>query len=275
MQSKSIARMPHFPYGTQSPHSPNYSTETQSRPGNSFSDAMASAIGTFVNMSLQVQSTPVAGHPSSVFSPPIQKRDVPLGKRALDVCAIALGMPFIGPLMLGVAIYIKLVSRGPILFVQSRVGHGGQDFLIYKFRTMHVPHISRANTHRDYVASCRGSDKPLKKPEHQKDLIFGGRLLRGLAIDELPQLLNVLQGNMSLVGPRPDLLRLEDYEPWQTRRFEVLPGITGLWQISGKNRLTFEQMIELDINYVDSMSRFQDLQILARTLFVILFERNE
>ena len=207
--------------------------------------------------------------------PHVQKRDVPAWKRGLDFCGLVFVVPLIAPLLLIVAIYIKLVSRGPILFVQSRVGHGGDDFLIYKFRTMHVPDDSRDDTHREYVAVLTGVDGPIKKPDYRNDLIPGGKLLRTLSIDELPQLLNVMWGNMSLVGPRPDLLRLEDYEPWQTRRFEVLPGMTGLWQVSGKNRLTFNQMVELDIEYIETQSLLQDLRIIAKTLVVLLLERNE
>jgi lipopolysaccharide/colanic/teichoic acid biosynthesis glycosyltransferase len=205
----------------------------------------------------------------------IHRLGTPSWKRGLDLCVVVLLAPLIVPFALIVAIYIKLVSRGPVLFVQSRVGYGGDDFLIYKFRTMHVPHVSRDDTHREYVAGLTGADGPTKKPDYHNELIPGGKTLRRLSIDELPQLLNVLQGNMSLVGPRPDLLRLEDYEPWQTRRFEVLPGMTGLWQVSGKNRLTFNQMVDLDLEYIQTRSLLQDLRIMAKTIAVLLWERNE
>ncbi len=216
-------------------------------------------------------------------APPIQpeislavyKRSTPRWKRALDLCGVALLAPALAPLLALVAIYIKWVSPGPILFVQSRVGYGGNDFLIYKFRTMQVPKVSRDEGHRDYIASHTRIDGPVKKPNHCKEFIRGGNILRKLSIDELPQLLNVWQGNMSLVGPRPDLLRLEDYEAWQRRRFEVLPGMTGLWQVSGKNRLTFDQMVALDIQYIESRSLKQDLRILFKTIVVLLIERNE
>lgn len=205
----------------------------------------------------------------------VQKRVIPLWKRGLDICGVVIVAPLIVPLLLIVALYIKLVSPGPILFVQSRVGYGGDDFLIYKFRTMHVPNVTRDDTHRDYLVRQSGADGPIKKPDYRNDLILGGAWLRKLAIDELPQLLNVIRGDMSLVGPRPDLLRLEDYKPWQTRRFEVLPGMTGLWQVSGKNRLTFDQMVELDIKYIETRSLLQDLRIIAKTLVVILLECKE
>jgi lipopolysaccharide/colanic/teichoic acid biosynthesis glycosyltransferase len=193
----------------------------------------------------------------------------------LDLCGVFIATPILAPLLAAVAVYVKFVSSGPILFVQSRVGFGGDDFRIYKFRTMHVAQISRDESHRDYVASRAGVDQPLRKPDYRNDLIPGGELIRKLSIDELPQLLNVIQGNMSLVGPRPDVLRLDDYEAWQQRRFEVLPGMTGLWQVSGKNRLTLDQMVDLDIEYIETRSLWKDLRIMARTVFVLLLDRNE
>jgi lipopolysaccharide/colanic/teichoic acid biosynthesis glycosyltransferase len=140
---------------------------------------------------------------------------------------------------------------------------------------MEVPKVSRDASHREYVANRSLVNEPLSKPDFKSELIRGGELIRKLSIDELPQIFNVLIGNMSLVGPRPDLLKLEDYEHWQTRRFEVMPGMTGLWQVSGKNSLSFDQMIGLDIEYVDTMSLKQDLKIIARTFSVLLFEHNE
>lgn len=209
------------------------------------------------------------------FSYQIRRRDHPAWKRALDLSVVVLITPFLAPLLLAIALYIRIVSPGPALFVQSRVGFGGREFPMYKFRTMHPLPVSRDETHRDYLASRVQEGKPLHKPDLKNELIPGGRLLRRFSIDEFPQLLNVAQGNMSLVGPRPDLRRLEDYEAWQLRRFEVLPGMTGLWQVSGKNRLTHDQMNELDIEYVDSRSLSSDLRILARTFLVLLLEPNE
>lgn len=213
--------------------------------------------------------------PLSEVSVRVKKREIPSWKRWLDICGVVVFAPLLAPLLVCVAIYIKLVSRGPFLFVQSRTGHGGDDFRIYKFRTMRVPNVSRDEAHRDYVAGQSCDTGQIKKPDYANELIPGGKLLRQLSIDELPQLLNVARGNMSLVGPRPDLLRLDDYEPWQTRRFEVLPGMTGLWQVSGKNRLTFDQMLKLDIEYVETFTLWKDLRILAITFWVLLWERNE
>jgi lipopolysaccharide/colanic/teichoic acid biosynthesis glycosyltransferase len=217
---------------------------------------------------------PGTRHDASISAdiPRIEKRGTPAWKRGLDLVGVAMALPLLTPLLMAVAIYIRLVSRGPVFFVQERVGYGGEDFRIFKFRTMHVSEVSRDETHRDYVANLDGE---LKKPDYKSDLIPGGDLLRKLSIDELPQLFNVLLGNMSLVGPRPDVLRLQDYQPDQLRRFEVLPGMTGLWQVSGKNRLTFQQMVDLDIRYIETRSLARDLKILARTVSVLLFERNE
>ncbi len=205
----------------------------------------------------------------------IEKRPVPTWKRTLDVVLVLLSLPLLAPVLAVVACYIRLVSAGPIFFIQSRVGYGGEDFRIIKFRTMEVPKVSRDASHREYVANRSQVNEPLRKPNLKNELIRGGRLIRKLSIDELPQIFNVLLGNMSLVGPRPDLLKLVDYENWQIRRFEVLPGMTGLWQVSGKNSLSFEQMIELDIRYVETMSFKQDVKIIARTFSVLLFEHNE
>lgn len=213
--------------------------------------------------------------PNPAISFPIERRESPIWKQLMDLCLVILLAPFLAPFLLLVAVYIKLVSRGPVLFVQLRVGFGGDDFRIYKFRTMRVRKEGREQAHREYVASHSGIGRPVRKPAYQDDLIPGGEWLRKLSIDELPQLLNVLQGNMSLVGPRPDVLRLDDYQDWQLRRFEVLPGMTGLWQVSGKNRLTFEQMVKLDIEYVETRSLFRDLIIMTKTVVILSFERNE
>jgi lipopolysaccharide/colanic/teichoic acid biosynthesis glycosyltransferase len=190
----------------------------------------------------------------------------------MDIAGSLILMAVLSPLLVLLAVYIKCVSRGPVLFQQERIGGGTQRFVIYKFRTMHVAQGS--DSHREYVASLMNSDAPAHKPEYKSRLILGGSTLRSLSLDELPQLFNVLLGNMSLIGPRPEVLRLEDYETWQLRRFEVLPGISGLWQVSGKNRLTFNQMIRLDIQYVDGMTFALDMQIALKTLGVVVLRRN-
>lgn len=200
------------------------------------------------------------------FQPP------PPWKRAIDVVGSLCLLVLLSPIFALIAIYIKSVSRGPFLFQQERIGAGALPFVILKFRTMEVDHDG--DSHRDYVAELARSGAPASKPSYQKCLIRGGEFLRSVSLDELPQLFNVLMGNMSLVGPRPEVLQLEDYQPWQLRRFEVLPGISGLWQVSGKNRLTFNQMIELDIRYVDELSFGLDARIMFRTLRVVVTRSN-
>ena len=135
---------------------------------------------------------------------------------------------------------------------------------------MHDRKQVRDDTHREYVSKLAANNEVLEKPDIKNELIFCGGLLRALSLDELPQLWNVLKGEMSLVGPRPDLLELEDYAPEQLRRFEVLPGITGLWQVNEKNALTFTDMIELDIEYVETRTFLLDLRILAGTAFTMI-----
>ncbi|MGD9854410.1 MAG: sugar transferase [Planctomycetaceae bacterium] len=195
-------------------------------------------------------------------------RPTPLWKRAMDVCVSCLLLLLLAPLFCGVCLLIRSVSRGPIFFVQSRVGAHGRRFRMWKFRTMTVE--TDQNEHALYVASLTDSGTPLKKLDVRARLIPCGGLLRATAIDELPQLFNVLCGEMSLIGPRPDVLELEDYRPWQRRRFAVLPGISGLWQVSGKNELTFEEMLQLDVQYVELRSFRLDLSILLRTIPVVL-----
>jgi len=199
-------------------------------------------------------------------------RKPPLWKRACDIAGALFLLVALSPLLLLLSAYIKCVSRGPVLFCQTRIGAGAKQFVIYKFRTMHV--AQEVESHRDYVATLIHSDTPAQKPEYKNRLIRGATLLRSLSLDELPQLFNVLIGNMSLIGPRPEVLQLEDYEAWQLRRFEVLPGISGLWQVSGKNRLTFNQMIRLDIRYVENLTLGLDMRIAVKTLGVVLLRNN-
>ena len=217
----------------------------------------------------------IVKNPVPVTPIEIQRRPTPRWKRGLDWIGVVIALPLLAPFLLLVGAYIVLVSRGPVLFIQSRVGYGGDRFRIYKFRTMYVPDQSRDEQHRQYISDLSRVEGPSSKPEFADDLIPGGDLLRKLSIDEFPQLINIALGNMSIVGPRPDVLRLEDYDDTQARRFEVLPGMTGLWQVSGKNRLSFDEMIDLDLKYIETRSLKNDLRIIAKTFRVLLCERNE
>ncbi len=203
---------------------------------------------------------------------PIQivKQRTPRWKRSFDVVSSLILLILLAPLLLALGLYIKLVSKGPVLYIQPRVGFGGETFRIMKFRTMHDRKQMRDEVHREYVANLAANNEVLEKPDIKSELILGGGLLRALSVDELPQLWNVLKGEMSLVGPRPDLLELEDYTEEQLRRFEVLPGITGLWQVNDKNDLTFTDMIDLDIEYIDTRTLLLDIKILFGTAFGML-----
>ena len=223
-------------------------------------------------------------HPREPRSP-IPLADTPRGyalaKRALDLTLASLGLVFSGPVMLGVAAAVKLDSPGPVLFRQERLGAGGRPFTIYKFRTMrsdadsavHRAHVTRL-LRRDETSPGGGAPDPgrIWKPiGRDPRLTRMGRLLRRSHLDELPQLFNIVRGEMSVVGPRPPIpYEVELYEDWQRRRLAVRPGLTGLWQVSGWGRLTFEEGVLLDLEYVDRRSFWLDLSIMFRTLRRVL-----
>lgn len=198
---------------------------------------------------------------------------VPRWKRALDVALILAATPLLLPVSLLIAFGIKLVSPGPVLFKQERVGYRGRRFTCFKFRSMVVN--ADASVHQGHLATLMKSDQPMVKLDAKGDqrVIPGGIWLRSSGLDELPQLLNVLHGDMSLVGPRPCVAyEYEHYTARHRRRLETLPGLTGLWQVKGKNRTTFEEMIDLDIQYVDNKSLFLDMTIIARTIPAIVVQ---
>jgi lipopolysaccharide/colanic/teichoic acid biosynthesis glycosyltransferase len=158
-------------------------------------------------------------------------------------------------------------SRGSVFFRQRRVGFKGREFTCYKFRTMRVD--AEAATHRDHFRQLMESEVPMTKLDARRDprLVPLGPALRATGLDELPQVINILRGEMSLVGPRPCIpYEYEHYQPWQQRRFDAVPGLTGLWQVSGKNRTTFNEMIRLDIEYSERLSPWLDLKIILKTL---------
>jgi len=201
---------------------------------------------------------------------------IPFWKRVLDAVVIVLALPVIVPAMALIALYIKLVSRGPVFFRQERIGYYGQTFTILKFRTMHVN--APTNGHEKHLKDLMRSAEPMTKLDIKGDtrVIRGGGVLRATGLDELPQLINVLRGDMSIVGPRPCTpYEYEQYSPWHSRRLEALPGLTGLWQVSGKNKLNFEQMCELDIHYAKNSSIWVDLHIMLRTFPVLVSQAND
>jgi len=196
----------------------------------------------------------------------------PKWKRFVDVACVIVSLPITMPLSLGIAAYIKFVSKGPVLFKQKRIGLGCKPFVCYKFRSMHVD--ADEKNHERHVSQLIVSNKPMEKIENDPRLITGAKFLRKYGLDELPQLWNVLKGDMSIVGPRPCVLyEFDKFESWQKERFNSLPGITGLWQVSGKNKTSFKKMVELDIEYGKNPNIITDLRIIINTIPSILFQK--
>jgi lipopolysaccharide/colanic/teichoic acid biosynthesis glycosyltransferase len=197
-------------------------------------------------------------------------------KRMLDVLLILLALPFLIPLALLTALLIRSVSTGPFLFRQERVGYLGRRFMCFKFRTMFVD--ADTAMHQGHLHHLMNSNTPMMKMDSRGDprIIPFGLFLRASGLDELPQLINVLRGEMSLVGPRPCLpYEYDKYLPWQKERFGTVPGLTGLWQVSGKNKTTFVEMIQLDIKYAKNKSLWWDLKIILMTIPALIIQMLE
>lgn len=219
--------------------------------------------------SLARTSVPPTGQISPVCA-------IRLSKRLLDLAVAAVALVMLSPLLMIVAGLVRLTTPGPALFRQIRVGKDGEPFVLFKFRTMYAG--CSDDVHREYVRKLLQDDEP---PDGGREGVYKltrddritpvGRLIRRTSIDELPQLLNVIRGEMSLVGPRPAL-------PWEAdmlqalhlERFSVPPGLTGLWQVSGRNTLTMKEGLELDVDYVRRQGFALDLWILLKTIPVVL-----
>jgi len=194
----------------------------------------------------------------------------------LDITCILVALPLLSPLLLILAAIIKAGSKGPVLYRQQRVGFRGQRFTCFKFRTM--ANNADTSVHEGHCQSLIDSDLPMVKMDSRGDSRVAplGRVLRAAGLDELPQLINVFRGEMSLVGPRPCLpCEYDRHLPGQKERFRTLPGITGLWQVSGKNRTTFNEMIRLDIRYDQNKSPWLDVKILFRTIPALIVQARE
>jgi lipopolysaccharide/colanic/teichoic acid biosynthesis glycosyltransferase len=201
---------------------------------------------------------------------------VPAWKRILDIGCILISLPVTLPSMIAVALWVKLVAGGPVLFRQERIGRNGKRFALYKFRSMKVN--APTQRHERHFRHLVESDCPMVKLDLLSDtrVIKGGCFLRAAGLDELPQLINVLRGEMSLVGPRPCLP--EEYCFFSTRqreRFEVLPGLTGIWQVVGKGVATFSEMNAMDLLYVRRSSLGLDLSVIFRTPFALLRQMSQ
>jgi exopolysaccharide biosynthesis polyprenyl glycosylphosphotransferase len=201
-----------------------------------------------------------------------------LAKRVFDLFIISMALTILAPVWLLIALLIKLDSRGPVFYKQERVGMDGRVFLFYKFRTMHAG--TDDATHREYQrryikgqpdSNLGDAEKPAYKLRGDDRVTPVGRALRKLSLDELPQLFNVLRGDMSVVGPRPPIpYEVESYELWHRKRLDMKPGITGLWQVSGRNRLPFDEMVRMDLYYIENWSLLLDMKIILQTLPVML-----
>jgi exopolysaccharide biosynthesis polyprenyl glycosylphosphotransferase len=201
-------------------------------------------------------------------------------KRTMDLVGSCLGLLLVSPLMVLTAIAIKVSSRGPAMFKQIRLGEKGSRFSFYKFRSMYW-NVDDA-IHREYVSNLiKGEhekinqgegEKPLYKMKSDPRVTLVGKIIRKTSIDELPQLINVLKGEMSLVGPRPPIpYEIEQYKPWHLRRIlEVKPGITGLWQVEGRSKTSFDDMVRLDLRYALNWSLWLDMKILLKTARAVL-----
>lgn len=197
-------------------------------------------------------------------------------KRGMDLIGATVLLTMLAPLLAAAAVAVKLTSKGPVIFRQTRLGLDRKPFTVYKFRSMRVD--ADPEVHRRFLAYqlALGADGRETEIEHFKvtddcRVTSVGRIIRRLSIDELPQLVNVIKGEMSLVGPRPDMTySVENYQPHHFRRFKVSPGLTGLWQVSGRSDLSYMEMLELDVEYADTWSLSGDIGILARTIPVLL-----
>ena len=223
-----------------------------------WSTAMAATAGAGATMA---RSTVMAAH--------LQPRGIYLrfGKRLIDMMGAAMALTIHMPLLVLAAIAIKLESRGPVFYRSTRIGKNGRPFTFLKLRSM----VDGADRRRHHVVHLNEADGPVFKISNDPRVTRVGRFLRVTSIDEIPQFMNVLRGEMSLVGPRPPLpAEVAQYEPWQLRRLDVLPGITCLWQISGRSRIGFQEWMRLDLEYIKHRSLLLDLKILLRTIPAVL-----
>jgi len=232
----------------------------------------------FEVMVARASASMLGGLPLANLQPSPQRGWKLKSKRCFDIALSSLGGIILLPLLAIVAAAIKLSSPGPILYKQKRIGQNGREFTLYKFRSMVADNDDRV--HRKYIEALikggepagfeQGGEKVYKLVNDPR-ITTVGRLLRASSLDEFPQLLNVIRGDMSLVGPRPCLsYEWELYEEWQRSRLDVLPGITGLWQVSGRSRVPFEEMVLLDLHYIANWSLSLDLALLMRTVPVVL-----
>jgi exopolysaccharide biosynthesis polyprenyl glycosylphosphotransferase len=208
--------------------------------------------------------------PLLTFSP-TPEEEVLLLKRVLDFAMALAALVVLSPLLLALAVLVELTSRGPVLFSQTRCGLGGRRFTLYKFRSMRAD----ADLLREELEALNEVDGPVFKIRNDPRCTPMGRFMRKFSLDELPQLVNILKGDMSFVGPRPPLPEeVEKYERWQRRRLRMQPGLTCLWALEGRSKLSFRRWMELDLEYIDHWSLSLDWKILLKTIPIVLVGRG-
>lgn len=192
-------------------------------------------------------------------------------KRGIDFFCSFLGIILLSPILVVVAILIKVDSKGPIIFKQERVGFRGEKFYMYKFRSM----VINAEELKDKLQKQNEMNGPMFKMKEDPRITKIGKFIRRTSIDELPQLINVLKGEMSLVGPRPSLPKeVNKFEDWMLRRLDVKPGLTCYWQVAGRNNIGFEKWMELDCKYVEERNTWIDLRLIFKTFFVLFGDES-
>jgi len=231
---------------------------------------------------LRVASDSLALRQHEFFIPVDTRRLAGLGgavKRAVDILGAGVMLLVLSPVLLVLALLVKRSSAGPVFFVQERLGRNGRPFKFYKFRSMR--HDSDDAIHRQFAAmfingdedGCRAQNggKDLFKIEEDPRVTAIGSWMRRTSLDELPQLYNILIGDMTLVGPRPPIAyEIENYQPWHLERLKVTPGLTGLWQVMGRSKVSFDEMVHLDLHYINHWSLALDVEIVLRTVPVVL-----
>lgn len=192
-------------------------------------------------------------------------------KRFIDIFCSSLGIILLSPVFIIVGTIIKLDSKGPVIFSQKRVGKDGHEFKMYKFRSMVVnaEELKKKLMHQNEMSG------PMFKMKDDPRITNIGKFIRKTSIDELPQLINVLKGEMSLVGPRPSLPKeVAEFEPWMMGRLDVKPGLTCYWQVSGRNNIDFDDWMKLDVKYVEDRSIWLDIKLIFKTFFVLFGDKN-
>ena len=192
-------------------------------------------------------------------------------KRLIDIICSFVGILVLSPLFIIIAIIIKFTSKGPVFFSQKRVGRNGKEFDMYKFRSM----VVNAEELKEKLAAQNEMSGPMFKMKDDPRVTKVGKFIRKTSLDELPQLWNVLKGDMSLVGPRPSLPKeVAQFEDWMYKRLEVKPGLTCYWQVSGRNNIDFEDWMKLDIRYVEEKNLWIDIKLIFKTVFVLFGDKN-